>query len=396
MITYLGFRNFFSFKEGAEIDFRLDRRVLDSVPNHNGVSYLMGIKGGNASGKTNIIRAIGFLANFISESGKQVIGKKIQADQFFDSKEPSEFIIEFNVNDVDYKYELIVDRNMVHKESLSKKVKRETLVFERDFSVVTKCLKTMDEVKKIKLKDNASLIGLVEIYNFSSNVSDLKIVFDYFNNYLCNVGYAGLSEEFFFSDKQAISKFYYENENVKELTADFLKLIDPSIVDFKVLTDDDGKSGSGESESIRYFPMFIHKHNDKVHDLTIHDESNGVKALYNHLCSYWFSIATGGVIAIDEFDIHLHAMILPKILELFELPEVNKKNAQFIFTAHNTEIMDYLGKYRTVLVDKNNAESYCYKLDEMPSDVIPNTILRGDRKISGLYMKKKLGGVPLV
>lgn len=56
--------------------------------------------------------------------------------------------------------------------------------------------------------------------------------------------------------------------------------------------------------------------------------------------------------------------------------------------------MDYLGKYRTILVNKENLESYCYRLDEMPEGFIPNSHLRGDRKISSLYLKKKLGGVP--
>ena len=56
--------------------------------------------------------------------------------------------------------------------------------------------------------------------------------------------------------------------------------------------------------------------------------------------------------------------------------------------------MDYLGKYRTILVDKKNLESYCYRLDEMPATLVPGTIVRSDRKLSGLYLKKKLGGVP--
>ena len=47
MIVNFGFRNFFSFKEGAEITFSLEKRVLDSIPNKNGISYILGIKGAN-------------------------------------------------------------------------------------------------------------------------------------------------------------------------------------------------------------------------------------------------------------------------------------------------------------------------------------------------------------
>ncbi|EJL6274821.1 hypothetical protein NMR36_002930, partial [Vibrio cholerae] len=56
-------------------------------------------------------------------------------------------------------------------------------------------------------------------------------------------------------------------------------------------------------------------------------------------------------------------------------------------TAHNTEVMDALGRYRTILVNKEGNESYCYRLDEV-------SMLRNDRPISPLYKKGKIGGVP--
>ena len=91
----------------------------------------------------------------------------------------------------------------------------------------------------------------------------------------------------------------------------------------------------------------------------------------------------------DEFDINYHAFILPKLISLFENKDINKKTAQFIFTSHNTEIIDTLGKYRTYLVNKENNESYCYRLDEIQGD-----ILRNDRLISPIYKEGKIGGVP--
>jgi hypothetical protein len=43
------------------------------------------------------------------------------------------------------------------------------------------------------------------------------------------------------------------------------------------------------------------------------------------------------------------------------------------------------------LVNKENTESYCYRLDEIPSD-----ILRNDRLISPAYNQGKIGGVPKI
>lgn len=91
----------------------------------------------------------------------------------------------------------------------------------------------------------------------------------------------------------------------------------------------------------------------------------------------------------DEFDTNLHPDLLPIIIDLFLSQETNPRAAQFIFTSHNLEIIDHLGKYRTVLVGKTESESFCYRLDEIPSDII-----RNDRSISALYRGGKIGGVP--
>lgn len=125
--------------------------------------------------------------------------------------------------------------------------------------------------------------------------------------------------------------------------------------------------------------------------LTIYDESSGTQQLFKILYIYWLTLESGGVLALDEFDVHLHALILPKIIELFSNKEINTNNSQLIFTAHNTEVIDFLGKYRAILVNKDGNESYCYRLDELPSGLV-----RNDRPISPIYTKGKIGGVPKV
>jgi hypothetical protein len=51
--------------------------------------------------------------------------------------------------------------------------------------------------------------------------------------------------------------------------------------------------------------------------------------------------------------------------------------------------MDYLGKYRVVFVNKEDNESFLYRLDELPGD-----LLRNDRSIEGVYNTGKIGGRP--
>lgn len=148
MFTYIGFKNFFSFKEGAEVSFVLDKRVQETIPSYNGVSYIMGIKGANGSGKTNIIRAIGFVSKFIARSSNYSVEEKVKIDSFFDNSEPSEFSVEFILDGCNYSYDLILDKHKVHYEKLSRKIKREVVVFERKDDKVVECLKAISEIKK--------------------------------------------------------------------------------------------------------------------------------------------------------------------------------------------------------------------------------------------------------
>ena len=83
---------------------------------------------------------------------------------------------------------------------------------------------------------------------------------------------------------------------------------------------------------------------------------------------------------------NLHAL-----LELFENEETNINDAQLIFTTHNADIMDKLSKYRIILTSKENNESFLYRLDEIPGD-----ILRNDRPISPIYKSGKIGGIPKI
>ena len=76
-------------------------------------------------------------------------------------------------------------------------------------------------------------------------------------------------------------------------------------------------------------------------------------------------------------------------MSLFEDSDQNPHDSQFIFTTHNENIMDQLGKYRTVLVNKKDNESFLYRLDQIPGE-----ILRNDRKITPIYESGKIGGVP--
>lgn len=384
MIKEFGMKNFFCFKEGSSVSFKYGKNVPKETSKGKSVGTVLGIKGANGSGKTNIIKALEFIADFISKSADEDVGKKIQVDSFKNSKDPSEFYVEFFTEGMDYIYELKVSPQGVFSEKLWRKSKRKSLVFSRKGNEIDKCISEIDEIKKIKLKENASLISLVKKFNFKSEMTDLNKTQVFFTRVMTNVDYSGLSHSFHeVLDFEYISKKYAENDKAFKFVKDIITASDTGVKDIHIA---ERKNDKGETI---HFPIFIHENSGDDFLLTIYDESSGTQQLYRMLYIYWLAVMTGGVLAIDEFDIHLHSLILPKIIELFNNEDINKNNAQFIFTSHNTEIIDSLGKYRTILVNKESNESYCYRLDELPSGLV-----RNDRPISPLYMNGKIGGVP--
>jgi len=386
MIKKFGVRNFFCFKEGIEINFEFNGNVPEEVKKGNDFTTVLGIKGANGSGKTNIIKSLSFLKYFCTQSSNLNINDEILVDSFSHNKHSTEFFVEIEVSKQSYYYELELTKEKVINERLYRKNKRKTPIFIRELDEITRSIKELSELKTIQLKSNASIISLFMKYKFKSEMTDLKIINDFFNKIISNVSYSGYFNidhlEGIFNI-QSISKEYFENPELFNFVKKIVLMADQGIKDIEI------KMRIDEQERTIYYPIFKHSNQDQEFFLTFQNESAGTQTLFKQMSLYWLSLNSGKLLAIDEFDIHIHSLILPIILNLFLNPESNKHHAQFIFTAHNTEIIDKLGKYRTILVNKDDGESYCYRLDE-----IPGSMIRNDRPITPLYLDGKIGGIP--
>lgn len=55
----------------------------------------------------------------------------------------------------------------------------------------------------------------------------------------------------------------------------------------------------------------------------------------------WFKALRDGLLLfVDELDLHLHPSIVKYLIELFHNPKTNQKNAQLVFTTHDTSLLD--------------------------------------------------------
>ncbi len=379
MVLNFGAKNFFCFHEGIDISFELSQNCPDSISRGKEVANVLCVKGANASGKTNALKILPTIGQFCSRSFALKPDEEIKIETFFNNKKPAEFYLEFDIDRIKYRYELVVTSQKVISEKIFRIIKRETLIIERKENDFIKCIKGYADLKKIKLRSNASLISTAWQYEINS----IKMLYHIFDNILSNVNYLGLSEHKL--DIFMVSEIYNANNDLFEFIKDIIRSCDLGVMDIKIMnnTNTDGK--------VFYFPMFYYKVKQNTYSLSFYNQSSGTRALYLDLILYWYALRSGSVLVMDEFDINFHPLILPKLVELFTSSKSNPQNVQFLFTTHNTEIMDVMGKYRTILVNKDDNESYGYRLDEIPGDMV-----RNDRSIIPIYNAGKIGGIPRI
>lgn len=385
MIYSFGASNYFSFKEGMEISFELSAKTPKLVSHGRKVSTVLGVKGANASGKTNVLKAIEFIAEFLTSSFENKEGDGLGFKNYFNNDRVSEFYVDFEIDSVRYSYELTAKPQMVVREAIYKKLQRKTLLVERKANRIVKRLSEFSAIDMVELKSNASLVSTILMYKLKGVTAEFSKIAKLFSNLTGNMTNVGVVPDEHLFDRDSVSKFYHENQEALNFAK---KIIIDSDLGIRDVVIQRRENPAGEEV---YFPLFSHQAGDSSENffLTSRDESSGTMALYRRLGIYFCILKSGGLLVMDEFDQNCHPMLLPQLIDLFQDPSKNEKGAQFIFTAHNSEIIDFLGKYRIILVSKELGESFCYRLDEIPGDLV-----RNDRSIAALYREGKIGGIP--
>src|SRR5574344_1916431 len=186
------------------------------------------IYGANASGKSNLIKAMSFMKNLIINSSKESqSGEKTEVYPFkFDKKtekEPSFFEIEFIYNKNKYKYGFVVDSEKVHKEWLfclfdGKKTNVE--LFHRDNNEI-KIHNKFVEADKLAEKTRANALFLSVVANFNGHISTQII--EWIKKYFIVTSGLNYNEFLNYTMRE------FENEKLKKEILNLMKLADLDI-----------------------------------------------------------------------------------------------------------------------------------------------------------------------
>lgn len=149
------------------------------------------------------------------------------------------------------------------------------------------------------------------------------------------------------------------------------------------------ESGAVKSKMIQIITS--HKSNqDEMVGFTIDDESDGTRKLFEFAGGWIRSLEWGATLLVDELERSLHPHITKFLVELFHSSH-NLKNAQLIFTTHNTNLLDpsLLRRDQIWFVERNPKKSTeLYSLLEYKP--------RKDEALERGYLKGRYGAVPLV
>ncbi|MDL2242980.1 ATP-binding protein, partial [Bacteroidales bacterium OttesenSCG-928-K03] len=240
MVLEIKLSNFFSIKDEVTLDLRAAnirnqsaQKLKDNLFEYKDINVLktISIYGANASGKSNIIKAIRFAVMMILNSHNHNENAIFNYKKFkFDNcnKKPSSFFIRFVLHDIEYEYSFSIMQNSIITESLYfYPNNRIAKIFERD-------------ERKGKDKKNKYTFGshIKRPFDVAENTSDktlfisrasqmdrelAKEIFKYFNETFI-LGYLG------FNTPRLESLF----NSYKKQLIEALRIADSDIVDVKI------------------------------------------------------------------------------------------------------------------------------------------------------------------
>lgn len=360
MILKIDFENFFSIRNLVRIDFRaanintaLARELGHNVMDWNGVPVLksVGLFGPNASGKSNILKAIDFCCRMILNSHLYNEGAVFNFEPFkFDGwqDKPSKFLIDFVCEGIEYEYSFELTKTKIISESLYHyPVGRRAKVFLRNidgkYSFGTGVISKPSDVVL-----NTSDKNLFLSRASSMNREIPQKLYRYFLNHFL-LGLVNVNE------LMVLDSF----NTYKKVILKALEICDTDITDIEARKEQVPSPvaipGQGELSftlvDVLKFKTFHRNQKDVMFDLDL-EESSGTRKLFQILIRLLDVVKNRKSIMMDEFDMGLHTRLADFILDLIHASE----GSQLLFSSHNTNLIDVKRLRRDQIVFVNKSE----------------------------------------
>ena len=404
MIHRLEIENFYSICETQIIDLRIGAKVPDEelrfarIEDSSGdrVPKTIAIYGHNASGKSNVLRALQFVAWFLSDSFKLEPTEDLPVSRFADG----------NTNPIRVKvdFDWFASLNQNHKEAASERALARYTYEVKFFALSGGPLSVLsEELRQLPIRGKSRRIflrsengdvqtstdypvkGLTQALaklrgnvSLTSSVAQIaehpatKAILDWANNITTNI--FNISTNPFERNpgiaEQDLFRFYKGHPFLVNDMNQLLGRVDIGI-----------RSMSFADTVLGPEPQFQHSGLDKP--LLFLFESKGTRQFFSIYPHIWEALHYGGIAVIDELDSTIHPMLLPEILRWFHDPVENPHNAQLWFSGHSASLLEELQKEEIFFTEKDQqGRTSVYGLKDIES------VRRSDN-----FYQKYLGGV---
>ncbi|MEI7428297.1 MAG: ATP-binding protein [Betaproteobacteria bacterium] len=312
------------------------------------------VYGANASGKSNLIKALQYMRSVVIESATAMQPGQTFAVQPFrldadSTSRSSEFEVTFLIDGVRYQYGFAMTAlRIVSEHLLVYKAFKPQRWFTRHYDIEAgkdvyefgPGLKGPKNLWEGATRPNALFLSMAVQLNSDA----LRPVFDWFLNRLVI-----FNEQAQLSPQTTIQMLKQE-QGCKDI-CNFLSAADISIADIDVETRKvpgqavhfdlvAGKTEVRTEEMEEHKVRFHHitEHGKAVFDLM--DESSGTRNLLFLAGPVMNILSKGLTLVIDELDTSLHTLLVRELVRLFHRPEINTGGAQLVFTTHDTSLLD--------------------------------------------------------
>lgn len=371
-LIYLNVKGYHNYKDDEfEVDFRLSKRVrneiiideLDEIQEHLYLGNSYPFIGKNSSGKTTTF-------NLLNNVLRVMFGEEKISNLFGGIDSLVEVKVDFYylLKTIEG-YRIIRNKSLIGGNSLGQSYLISEKIYER---------------KLIKADRNSSLLNFDEkdlkYDSAASNFHNESFMYNkrYIDNHQIHTIYHVTNEDKFDLTNNSFTTYFKSvlNENTVNQFEQILKLLDESIEYVK---------WTGDINSLHVKFKRWNGYNTTLENLST-ILSDGTKRGARLLFTSYLILKEGGVVIVDEIELHLHKALAIELISLFQSERINKSNATLIFSTHYTELLDIFSRNDIIHVVKNESGIVNYRL----SDVIT----RNDTKLSKAYLETLIDSSP--
>ena len=421
MLLQFSVKNFRSFKDEVKLSLEAssDEALKSNFTNVGRESLLNAavIFGANASGKSNIFKAIAAAILIIRQSNSRQINQPLELiiPFLFDTEtvqQPTSFEFYFYAEGVKYLYGFSATRKEIIEEYLYLyKTAKPSVIFERKennkYRFTDAAIKRELQPIIERNTPNKLFLATATAWNCESTRTPYLWFGEKINVYDHNTDQLfGIAAKMYDSDS---------NDSLRQFTNALLHEADINIDNYIFKTDSfkvdemeqqlrnaivhglravipimPEQLQEGKTVQIEAIHTFKQKDELKNYSLPMSEESLGTQHLFMISPILKHAFETGETICIDEFDSSLHPLLAIYLIKLFSNPQVNRAHAQLIISAHMTELLspDVLRRDQIYFTEKQRetGSSELYSLDEFS--------VRSGENMRKAYLLGRYGAVP--